>query len=193
MCVHHISFLIVGTSMGMASDNAIPPWERHAFDIETGVGWQISDNTSISYRLIGTSFSWRSPRFIGHDFANGSTLVVRNQATLITSYIDQGPENYYVGLAGAPSIEWWSPDDQWSLYFSIGGGIGLTDSTDVVGGLGQDFTYNWFAKAGIRYQLNDDLGIYGGASFMHLSNMGATNPNPGVDALGFSMGLSYSF
>ena len=69
----------------------------------------------------------------------------------------------------------------------------MTDSTNVTGGLGQDFTYNWFAKAGLRYQLTDDLGIYGGASFMHLSNMGATDPNPGVDALGFSCGLSYSF
>ena len=177
----------------MASDDLVAPWERHAFDIETGVGWQVSSNTPISYRLINTQFSWRSPRVLGVDFSNGSRLMVRNQVTLIASAIDQGPENYYFGLAGAPSIEWWSPDNQWSLYFAIGGGLGVTDSTNATGGLGQDLTYNWFAKAGLRYQLNDDLGIYGGPSFMHLSNMGATDPNPGVDALGLSLGLSYSF
>lgn len=193
MRTHPGLFLIATSPIVMASNDVIAPWERHAFDIETGVSWQVSDNTPISYRLIDTRFSWRSPRFIGHNFANGSKLMVRNQATLIASFIDQGPENYYLGLAGSPSIEWWSPDDQWSLYFAIGGGIGVTNSTHVAGGLGQDFTYNWFAKAGIRYQLSADLAIYGGASFMHLSNMGATDPNPGVDALGFTMGVSYSF
>ena len=71
--------------------------------------------------------------------------------------------------------------------FAVGGGAGAIDSTDVVGGQGQDFTFNWFANLGLRYQLNEDFSLQGGLLFQHLSNAGATDPNPGLDVLGFSL------
>jgi hypothetical protein len=79
------------------------------------------------------------------------------------------------------------------VYFSIGGGFGVIDSTDVVGGQGQDFTLNWFAKTGIQYQMNETTALFAGPFFQHMSNGGATTPNPGIDALGFSLGMSFSF
>lgn len=168
-------------------------WRRHCFDIETGMIWNVGSNTPISYRIVPTQISWRSPYMWKKEFTDGSKFVLRNQASLIADWVERGPENYYIGLSGAPSFEWWSADDKWSIYAAVGGGFGLTNSSNTAGGQGQDFTYNWFAKSGLRYQFDQDFGIYGGVFFQHLSNRGATDPNPGIDALGFTMGVSFSF
>jgi len=176
-----------------APKNEEPSWKRHVMDVETGLIWNVGSNTPISYRIVPTQISWRMPFYMKKDFANGSKLLVRHQFSLIGDWVQNGPEDYYIGISGAPSIEWWSADDKWSAYFAIGGGVGLTNSTNVAGGQGQDFAFNWFAKTGIRYQITQELGIYGGAFFQHISNRGATDPNPGIDALGFTVGMSFSF
>jgi hypothetical protein len=169
------------------------PWERHTFDFESGMLWQVGNNTDIDYEFVQTQFSWRSPYVFKWEMGDGTTLVVRNQASLIAAWITEGPEDYYFGLSGAPSLKWWSADARWSWYFSIGGGIGVTNSTNVPGGQGQDFTLNWFAKTGLRHQLTQDIAIFGGPFFQHMSNGGATDPNPGIDVLGFTIGASFSF
>ena len=188
-----IAFFIAATQGLPASDDVIAPWERHAFDIESGILWQAGDNTEIDYRLVQTQFSWRSPFVFKWDLDGGSTVVVRNHASLIATWVEEGPENHYFGISGSPSVEWWSADEMLSLYFSIGGGVGVIDSTSVPEGQGQDFTLNWFMKAGVRKQLSGDIAIFGGPFFQHMSNGGATSPNPGIDALGFTLGASFSF
>ncbi len=177
----------------IASDAVEAPWKQHSFDIESGMLWQIGKNTDIDYELVQTRFSWRSPFVFKWETDGGSTFVVRNQASLIATWVKEGPEDYYFGISGSPSLEWWSADNRWSLYFAIGGGFGVTNSTDVPEGQGQDFTLNWFANTGIRHQITDELAIFGGPFFQHMSNGGATTPNPGIDALGFTLGASFSF
>ena len=177
----------------MGEVGEVASWKRHCLDIETGLIWNVGNNTPISYRIVPSQISWRAPYMLKKDFSNGSKVVARNQLSLIGDWIQNGPEDYYIGISGAPSIEWWSPLDKWSVYFAVGGGVGLTNSTNVVGGQGQDFAFNWFAKSGVRYQIDQSLGVFAGAFFQHLSNQGATNPNPGVDALGFTMGVSFTF
>ncbi len=177
----------------VASEDVTAPWQRDVLDIETGIGWQVSSNTPISYRLITTRISWRTPAHLTFDFENHSKIVVRSNWSLMATIVDEGPESHFLSLAGSPSIEWWSPNNQWSLYFQIGGGIGVTDSAGGDGGQGQDFVLNWFAKAGLQYQITENLGIFGGAHFVHHSNKGATDPNPGIDSLGFTLGASFSF
>lgn len=176
-----------------ASDAVEAPWERPAFDIETGVLFQVGDNTNLDYTLVQTEFTYRSPYTFQFDMAGGSNLIVRSQWSAIATWFERGPEDYYIGVSGGPSIEWWCPTNTWALYFSIGGGFGLTDSSGPPDGLGQDFTLNWFAKGGIRYQLSDDFSLYCGPFFRHLSNGGMTDPNPGIDALGVTIGASFSF
>lgn len=176
-----------------ASDDIELPWQRHSFDVESGVLWQFGSNTSIDYLLVQTQFSWRSPYVFKFDLGGGGTVVLRNHASLITTWVAEGPENHYFGISGSPSIEWWSADHAWSAYFSIGGGIGVIDSTNVVGGQGQDFTFNWFAKAGLQYQINEETAVFAGPFFQHMSNGEATDPNPGIDAMGFTLGVSFSF
>lgn len=176
-----------------ASEDVTSPWERHSFDVESGILWQVGESTNIDYELVQTQFSWRSPFVFKWDMGGGSTVVVRNHASLIAAWVQEGPENYYLGISGSPSLEWWSADDMTSVYFAIGGGFGVTNSTNVPGGQGQDFTLNWFMKAGVRRQLTNDIAVFGGPFFQHMSNGGATTPNPGIDALGFTVGASFSF
>jgi hypothetical protein len=60
-------------------------------------------------------------------------------------------------------------------------------------GQGQDFTLNWFSEFGLRQQIAKDLSIMGGVYFLHHSNGGQTTPNPGIDALGATIGLGWQF
>ncbi len=193
MRLPEIALFLSATMPLAASDDITAPWDRHTFDIETGVLWQVGDNTPIDYELVQTQISWRSPYVFRWDLDGGCTVVVRNHASLIGTWVAEGPENHYFGISGSPSLEWWSADNLTSVYFSIGGGFGVIDSTGVPGGQGQDFTLNWFSKAGLRRQLTDDFAIFGEPFFQHMSNGGATTPNPGIDALGFTVGASFCF
>jgi len=120
-----------------ASEDVTSPWERHSFDVESGILRQVGESTNIDYELVQTQFSWRSPFVFKRDMGGGSTVVVRNHASLIAAWVQGGPEDYYLGISGSPSLEWWSADDMTSVYFVIGGGFGVTNSTNVPGGQGQ--------------------------------------------------------
>lgn len=178
------------------------PYEQWDFSAEAGYLWQIGSNTSIDYELATAVFSLRSPvalTFLEQD--NGNALVVRNRVTLITDYVADGPEDYIITLNGSPSIEYWFADNSLAFFFAPGGGVGITNSkgvsteggSGVEGGQGQDFVLNWFVHAGIRYQLSADTALTAGALFQHVSNGGQTDVNPGIDALGFTVGFTKTF
>jgi lipid A 3-O-deacylase len=172
---------------------ASQPWAASNLTVESGVLWQVGHNTPLPYRLVPTQLSWRSGEFIGHGFADGSRLVVRHRLTLLGTWIQQGPEAHYVGVAGSPSVEWWNKAGTWSAFGGAGGGVGAIDSRGVRGGQGQDFTLNWFARAGIEHALSSNARISAGIMFQHLSNGGRTKPNPGIDAVGFTVGWSWRY
>ncbi len=169
------------------------PWEASALTLESGYLWQIGNSTPIDYRLVPTQLSWRSADFIRHAYADGSWFVVRHRLTLIGTWIASGPESHYFGIAGSPSFEWWDKTGRWSLFSGIGGGFGLIDSGDVEGGQGQDFTLNFFMRAGVEHITANDSRWSAGLMFQHMSNGGQTDPNPGIDALGFTLGYSWAF
>ena len=181
---------------GAEADAAVSPakpWETGALDIESGVLWEVGSLTPISYRLVPTQFSWRSKQFLGHVFADGSRLIVRHRLTLIATWVQSGPESHYLGVSGSPSIEWWNSAGTWSLFSGAGGGFGWIDSGDVPGGQGQDFTFNWFIRGGIEHVTSKNGRLSAGIMYQHLSNGGQTEPNPGIDALGFTLGYSWAF
>lgn len=186
-----IALFLATASLGLAEEAAHPA-EAWELTLESGYLWNTGSNTPIDYEIAPTQFTLRSPTvlnwFAGED---GSKLVVRSRVSLLTESIVEGPEDYYIGLSGAPSIEYWFPNEKTSLFFSIGGGIGLTNSTNVFGGQGQDFTFNWFWQLGARQEIAANLSLLGGAYFIHHSNGGQTDPNPGIDALGFTLGLGW--
>lgn len=195
MIRHFFASLILSTA-AFAQTSApaeLKPWNHHAIDFETGMLWKVGGDTTFNYRIVPFMVSWRSPEVFGFDFANGSKLTFRNKLTAMANWFEEGSENRYLGLSGAPSIEWWNPSMTWSIFGSIGGGFGLVDSQSAPGGQGQDFTLNWYGQLGVARVLTDSWSLRASAMFQHLSNGGATTPNPGLDSLGFTLGVSRSF
>ena len=169
-----------------------PPWASSAVNVESGVLWEIGTGTPVAYRLVPTQLSWRSAEFMEHAFSDGSRIVVRHRLTLIGTWIQNGPESLYVAVAGSPSVEWWDRTGRWSFFTGAGGGFGLIDSQGVEGGQGQDFTLNFFIRAGIEHVTARDSCWSAGVMYQHMSNGGMTDPNPGIDALGFTLGFSWA-
>ena len=170
-----------------------PSWDSSAWNVESGLLWEIGTGTPIPYRLVPTMLSWRSSEFLHHTFAGGSHLVVRHRLTLVGTWIQQGPESHYLALAGSPSLELWDKTGAWSLFTGAGGGAGFLDSRGVKGGQGQDFTLNWFIRGGLEHVIKTHGRLSAGVMYQHMSNGGQTKPNPGIDALGFTLGYSWSY
>lgn len=182
-------------SAPLVSVAAAHPADQWEFVLESGYLRHIGNNTDLDYEIIPTQLTFRSPvMWTWWDGGDGSKLVVRNRFAGIFETFTEGPEDYYIGASAAPSIEYWFPSEKTSLYFSVGGGIGWTNSSGGEGGgMGQDFTLNWFSQLGVRQSLTENLSVLGGAYFTHHSNGGMTDPNPGIDALGFTVGLGWKF
>lgn len=192
-----LRFVLLGSVLSLATFADEPvrarPWATNALDLESGLLWEIGAGTPISYRLVPTQLSWRSKEFLGYAFDDGSRLVVRHRLTLIGTWVQHGPESHYAGFSGSPSIEWWDQTGTWSLFTGAGGGFGLIDSRGVRGGQGQDFTLNWFIRGGLEVVTAKDRRLSAGIMYQHLSNGGQTTPNPGIDALGFTLGYGWAF
>ncbi len=186
-----LSLLLAGT-LSPAAATELRPWEDRAVSVETGLLWQVGVNTPLSYRLVPTQLSWRSREAFGWQLGSGR-LAVRHRFTLLGTWVQQGPESHYLALAASPSVEWWNRSGTWSVYGGAGGGFGWLDSQAVPGAQGQDFTFNWFARVGFEYRNSEYTSMTVGMMFHHLSNRGQTDPNPGIDALGFTLGWSWKF
>jgi hypothetical protein len=175
------------------------PWARSAVNVESGLLWEIGTGTPIAYRLVPTMLSWRSHDFWDYNLADGSRFVLRHRLTLIGTWVEHGPEHHYFGFAGSPSLEWWNKSGTWSLYGGAGGGFGAIDSQGVKGGhgvkggQGQDFTLNWFMRGGIEHITAGHAHLTAGIMYQHMSNGEMTQPNPGIDAVGFTLGYSWKF
>ncbi|MBG7608418.1 MAG: hypothetical protein IZT59_10370 [Verrucomicrobia bacterium] len=79
--------LVITMQPLLASDDVTAPWERHSFDLESGLLWQVGESTNIDYEFIQTQFSWRSPFVFKWDMDGGSTVVVRHHASLIATWV----------------------------------------------------------------------------------------------------------
>jgi hypothetical protein len=171
---------------------AVPPWKTGTVGVESGVLWEIGSGTNVSYRLVHTQVSWRSKEAFGWGLSDGSRVLVRHRLTLIGDIVDNGPESHYVAVSGSPSLEWWDKTGTWSLFTGSGGGFGFIDSRGIKGGMGQDLTLNWFIRGGLEHVVGKNLRLNAGIMYQHMSNSGMTKPNPGIDALGFLIGCSWS-
>jgi len=185
-----VSALALVAFAGTGEENQ--PWQSSAIGLESGVLWQVGNNTPFPYRMLQTQISWRSAEVFGRAFSDRTRLLVRHRFTLIGTAVQGGPESRYVAFSASPSIEYWNAAGSNCLFTSAGGGAGLIDSREIKGGQGQDFTLNWFARAGIERVASRHWRLSAAVMFQHLSNGGQTNPNPGIDVLGFMLGCSWS-
>jgi lipid A 3-O-deacylase len=170
------------------------PAEFWEIGVETGFLTNVGHNTPLDYDIIPTQLVFHSPTFLRfYEGAAGDALVVRHRSALIAEGFVQGAEDFYLGVSLAPSLEYWFADKKTAVFAAVGGGVGYTNAGDVVGGLGQAFTLNWFAQLGLRHQISEKWSLSGGGFFTHHSNGGMTDPNPGIDALGGFVGLTVRF
>jgi lipid A 3-O-deacylase len=180
-----------GKSLSL-TDPVPDPADEWCLDFETGVLLRVTNETSADYVVLPQMISLRTPDHFRFELGPGE-LTLRSRLTLLVEPIVQGPEDIYVGWSGSPSIEYWWPARRACVFASAGGGFGWINSGDEPGGQGQDFTYNWFASSGLRYYLRPTLALSVGVMFQHWSNRGATDPNPGLDAFGPIIGITWHF
>src|SRR4051812_46359039 len=106
---HFIKYAVFGaaavTGAFAAGAAGRAPWETSALNVESGVLWEIGTGTPFAYRLVPTQLSWRSREVFGHAFSDGSRIVLRHRLTLIGTWMQNGPESHYIGVAGSPSLE----------------------------------------------------------------------------------------
>lgn len=170
------------------------PADNWEWTLESGYLWQVGHNTDIDYEIIPTQLTLRSPVvWTWWKDENGAEIVVRNRFSALFETITAGPEDYYIGMAAAPSIEYWFPSGKTSAFFSIGGGAGWINSSGGTDGQGQDLSFNWFSQLGLRREITENISVLAGVYFIHHSNLGMTDPNPGIDALGFTLGCGWKF
>lgn len=182
--------LLVFSSLPVVAHEA-DQWE---LTLESGYAWQVGTWTEIDYEIVPTQLTLRSPIFWTlWDGEDGAKLLVRHRGSALFETITEGPESFYVGLAAAPSVEYWFSSEKTSAFFSIGGGFGWTDSAGGQQALGQDFTLHWFVQLGLRQRISENVSLLCGPFYQHLSNAGATDPNPAVDVLGFTIGIGWTF
>ncbi|HUF60741.1 MAG TPA: acyloxyacyl hydrolase [Verrucomicrobiales bacterium] len=168
------------------------PFSLWALDLDAGLMWRVTSSSHLHYEILAGVVSLRTPAHI-HLTLGERDLVVRSRLSLLGEGFVEGTEDYYLGFSLSPSIEYWWPDRRKQLFFSIGGGLGWTNSQGVPGGQGQDFTLNWFMHSGFRYRWDNGVSWSMGAFFQHLSNGGVTDPNPGLNTAGPMMGLTWEF
>ena len=154
--------------------------------------WRVIHPPVIPYVLLPQMFSLRTPQH-AQITVGDNDLTMRSRFSLLVEPVARGPESMYLGISAGPSLEYWLAGHQTCWYAGAGGGCGLIDSTNVPGGQGQDFTLNWYATGGLRYYPKTNLALNAGVFFQHLSNGGATDPNPGLNCLGPLLGLSWHF
>ena len=183
--------LLAGAPVRAQSPHPADRWE---FAVEAGYLAKVRNNSPHDYRIVPLQLAWRSPAMTDlWRSADGARLTLRNRVALVAEAILRGPEDHYFAVSGAPVFELWSADRRTAGFFEIGGGLGFINSTGVPGGQGQDLSFNWYTQGGVRRQLSDDFALTAGVYFTHHSNLGMTDPNPGIDVLGVNFGAVWSF
>ena len=190
-----VGALLAGSPSVEAREASLDPTERWELDFDTAVLWDVGGrSTPLDYTFLPQILTLKTGAFMRRAWGDGD-LVVRNRFSLLAEPIVQGPESYFIGVTVAPSIEWWTRARTFSAFFSIGGGFGWMDSKgyQIPGGQGQDFNLTWFMYGGVRYRITDHLSATLGLYFQHISNGGQDPVNPGVDALGPTLGIGWHF
>ncbi|MBX7211384.1 MAG: acyloxyacyl hydrolase [Verrucomicrobiaceae bacterium] len=171
------------------------PVDHWEIGYETAALWKFgSDATPLHYTFLPQIITIKTGPVL--DFrTGGGRLVVRNRFSLLGEAIVDGPESYFFGVTGGASVEWWNAPRTFSLFLSAGGGIGVLDARgyDVAGAQGQDFNLTWYIHSGLRWRFSDHLSASLGAYFQHISNGGQDKVNPGVNAIGPTLGMAWHF
>lgn len=176
--------------------NSYDPLQHWEVSLESGALWRVGHNgTPLDYTILPQIITFKSPTAFELGKIGGGDLVMRHRISLLLEPIVEGPEHYYFGVSGSGSLEWWNASRTFSLFFAAGGGVGWMDSKgyEVEGGAGQDLNFNWFLYSGARYMVCQQVSVSLGLMYQHVSNTGLDDVNPGIDALGPILGVTWHF
>lgn len=176
---------------------AKPYYDLWEAGFSVGALTKVGGDVEEDYLLTSTELFLRSPQHWFLWETSVGEVFLRAQMRLFLQTISQAPEDYYLGVAFGPVLEW-KISPEFAVFGSAGGGGGWTNSAgSQAGGFGQDLTFNWYAQLGVKWDLEplSDAGLSLQAAFLfqHNSNLGLTDPNLGLDALGIAVGLGYSW
>lgn len=88
------------------------------------------------------------------------------------------------------------PDARIVPYFQGGGGFVYSDFVHGIEGgnaVSLDVNFNLQAISGLRFNVNTRWSVLAEASYRHISNASLSDPNYGIDQLGGSLGVGYTF
>ena len=172
------------------------PVEHWEFSLESGALWRVGHNGSkLDYVILPQILTLKSPTAFDLGEVAGGDLVIRNRFSLLLEPIVEGPEDYYFGFSASGSLEWWNKARNLSFFFAAGGGLGWMNSQgyEVEGAQGQDLNFNWFLYTGARCLCWERMSVSLGVLYQHVSNTGLDEVNPGIDALGPMLGVTWHF
>lgn len=167
-------------------------WE---LDFETGILWRAGHNGSpLNYIILPQILTLKNPPVARRPLGKGE-LTLRSRFSFMVEPIVKGPEKHFTAATVAGLIEWWNAAQTFSFFFSSGGGLGGLDSRgyDVVGAQGQDLNFTWFVYPGMRVRASENFHASLGLYYQHLSNRDLDKINPGIDAVGPMVSVSWRF
>jgi hypothetical protein len=172
------------------------PTQRWEVDYESGLLWRFTGSaTPLSYTVLAQELTVKSPLVGTPRPFLGGDLVLRNRFSFLGETILMGPEHHFIGGTASGIMEWWDKRRTRCLFFASGGGVGWLDSKghEITGAQGEDFNFTWLAYAGARIRLGERLSGSAGIYFQHVSNRYLNPVNPGLNAVGPMLTLSWHF
>jgi hypothetical protein len=180
---------------GVSCPAPYDPLEHWEFSFESAALWRVGGNGSQrSYVILPQILTLKSPTAFHLGEVAGGDLVLRNRFSLLLEpIVSGGAEDYYFGASASGSLEWWNKPRTFSLFFAAGGGVGWMNSKgyELEDAQGQDFNFNWFLYSGARWRCWERVSISLGLLYQHVSNTGLDDINPGIDALGPVLGVTW--
>jgi lipid A 3-O-deacylase len=169
--------------------------EHWELDFESGAFWKFGHQaTPLNYVFVPQVLTIKTPVHFSWKFLGGD-LTLRSRVSFLAQPIPVGPEDYFFGITGSGSIEWWNASRTFSLFLASGGGKGYMNSKgyEIAGAQGRDWNFTWFVYSGFRYRFSEHMSVSLGVHYQHVSNRDTNPINPGVNAIGPMLSVGYHF
>ena len=191
-----LGFLFAGVAAAIAMESpSSDPTQQWRLDVESGILWHFTGSASpLDYVFLPQMLSLVGPA----DFQRrvfGGELVLRSRYSLLLEPILQSPEHHYYGGSAAGLLEWWDDRRVRCFFLASGGGIGWLDAKgyEIPGGQGQEFNFNWLVYGGGRVVVAERCAATVGVYYQHVSNGHFDKVDPGVNAIGPMLNVSWRF
>ena len=154
----------------------------------------VTDYTILPMSL---ALRWQVTDIIGRYFWRGNVEAGIGPAFM---FITKGPESFYAAIITGARYNFVQPNWRIAPYAEANVGLGWTNAQQPYEvmhnlprvGQGQDFTFTFSTGAGLRYNINRDLGVSVGICYLHISNAYLSEPkykNYGINLVGPSFGF----